>query len=81
MSKKEDETLNQELLVQAKGWVHKHWISAKKLWYKKVILREEEFEDLTRKKSNKTKAADDDSYDINDFEYSFPEQDTYAYVW
>ena len=80
--KKDDNSFGPEILEHAKSWAHTNWISAKKWWYKKVVLQEQEwpqFEDLSEGNSSKKKTVSGDP--LEDFDYSYPLPDTYAYVW
>jgi hypothetical protein len=83
--RKGDISFGPEILDKAKSWAHRNWISAKKWWYKKVVLQEQEwpqFEDLSEKNSSKTNTVGEPYGDpLEDFEYSYPLPDTYAYIW
>ena len=72
---------------QASGWFRDGLVSVRKWWYKRIVLRDEdvfEFEDFPEKrwiseKKLKKLMKNDDGMD--DFDYSYPEPDAYAYVW
>ena len=54
-----EENLPQMYLNEARGWVRQNWISAKKWFYKKVVLRDDyvpQFDDFSEANKNRNKS-------------------------
>ena len=75
---------------EAKGWIRRNWISAKKWFYKTVVLRDDyvpQFGDFsknkTKKKKNKKGGGKENDYPdgLSDFDYNYGIAESYAYVW
>jgi hypothetical protein len=89
-AKSNEENLPQMYLNEARGWVRQNWISAKKWFYKKVVLRDDyvpQFDDFSEANKNRNKTDTigrrykDNNDGLSDFDYSYGIEESYAYAW